>query len=353
VHRLERLINLVAALLHAERPLTAEELRYRLPGYAEDHGTFRRAFERDKEALRDLGIPVVLEPVDDAAQPGVMGYRIPKEAYYLQDPGLAPDELAALHLAASAVRLDGANGVAALWKLGGELAEQGPSGPGSGSGGPSGPGSGMSGPSGLGSGMSGPSGPRSGMSGPSGFASASGPAVAALPGTAHLAPVFAAISARRRIGFSYRGRARRVDPWRLSFRNGHWYLAGHDHDAGEERMFRLDRIESDVAATGDEGAFDRPPHVGVQPPPWEMGAEEALTARLLVDAGQAAWAAAHVGPDAVEDWRPDGSVVLAVRVTNRDAFRSFVLGFLDHAEVLGPPALRSEMVEWLERLCRS
>jgi proteasome accessory factor B len=191
------------------------------------------------------------------------------------------------------------------------------------------------------------------MSGPSGFASASGPAVAALPGTAHLAPVFAAISARRRIGFTYRGRARRVDPWRLSFRNGHWYLAGHDHDAGEERMFRLDRIESDVAATGDEGAFDRPPHVGVQPPPWEMGAEEALTARLLVDAGQAAWAAAHVGPDAVEDWRPDGSVVLAVRVTNRDAFRSFVLGFLDHAEVLAPPALRSEMVEWLERLCRS
>ena len=31
-----------------------------------------------------------------------------------------------------------------------------------------------------------------------------------------------------------------------------------------------------------------------------------------------------------------GSVVLAVRVTNRPAFRSFVLGFLDHAEVLGP-----------------
>jgi predicted ArsR family transcriptional regulator len=55
VHRLERLINLVAALLQAERPLTAEELRNRLPGYAEDHGAFRRAFERDKEALRDLG----------------------------------------------------------------------------------------------------------------------------------------------------------------------------------------------------------------------------------------------------------------------------------------------------------
>jgi proteasome accessory factor B len=302
VHRLERLINLVAALLHAERPLTAEELRHRLPGYAEDHGAFRRAFERDKEALRDLGIPVVVEPVDEVTQPGVVGYRIPKEAYYLEDPGLAPDELAALHLAASAVRLEGASGVEALWKLGGELAEQGPA-----------------------------------------------PAVAALPGTAHLTPVFAAISARRRIRFTYRGRPRRVDPWRLSFRNGHWYLAGYDHDAGEERMFRLDRVESDVAPEGEDGAFERPPHIGAQPPPWQMGGDEALTARLLVDAGQAAWAASHVGPEAVEDRRPDGAVVL----TNREAFRSFVLGFLDHAEILDPPELRADMVDWLQDLCRS
>ena len=316
VHRLERLINLVAALLHAERPLTTEELRNRLPGYAEDHGAFRRAFERDKEALRDLGIPVVVEPVDDAAQPGVVGYRIPKEAYYLQDPGLAPDELAALHLAASAVRLEGASGVEALWKLGGEVEDLGRNG--------------------VWSGVAAPA-----------------PAVAALPGTVHLAPVFAAISARRRLGFAYRGRKRQVDPWRLSFRNGHWYLAGYDHDAGEERMFRLDRIESDVQATGEEGAFDRPALGGSQPPPWELGGDEPLVARLLVDAGQAAWAAGHVGPEAVEEWRPDGSVVLAVRVTNRDAFRSFVLGFLDHAEVLGPPELRAELVEWLEHLART
>lgn len=305
MHRLERLINLVAALLHAERPLTAEELRDRLPGYAEDKGAFRRAFERDKEALRDLGIPVVVEPVDEGGDPGVVGYRIPKEDYYLDDPGLAPDELAALHLAASAVRLEGASGVAALWKLGGEVAEEGPA-----------------------------------------------PAVAALPGTAHLAPLFAAISARRQVTFGYRGRVRRLDPWTLSFRNGHWYLAGHDHGAGEERVYRLDRIESDVEATGEEAAVERPASGdGVLPPPWELGGDEVRTARLLVHAEQAGWAAGHVGPEAVEEWRPDGSVVLAVRVSNRDAFRSFVLGFLDHAEVLGPPELRADLVEWLEGLC--
>jgi len=302
VERLERLINLVAALLDADQPLTADDLRHRLPGYAESDGSFRRAFERDKEALRDLGIPVVVEPVD-AAEPGVLGYRIPKEEYYLHDPGLAPDELAALHLAASAVRLEGASGVEALWKLGGEVAEGGPA-----------------------------------------------ATVAALPGAAHLAPVFAAISARRPVAFTYRGRTRRMDPWRLSFRNGHWYLAGHDHDAAEERVFRLDRIESEVVPAGEEGAFERPPHAGSQAPPWEMGTDEALTARLLVDAGQAAWAASHVGSKAVEAWQADGSAILAVRVTNRDAFRSFVLGFLDHAEVLDPPELRAEMVGWLQSL---
>ena len=67
-----------------------------------------------------------------------------------------------------------------------------------------------------------------------------------------------------------------------------------------------------------------------------MGEGEPVVARLLVDVDQAGWAVGFVGADAVEERRDDGSVVLAVSVTNRPAFRSFVLGFLDHAEVLGP-----------------
>jgi predicted DNA-binding transcriptional regulator YafY len=43
----------------------------------------------------------------------------------------------------------------------------------------------------------------------------------------------------------------------------------------------------------------------------------------------------------------DGTTYLKLRVTNRAALRSFVLGFLDHAEVLGPPEVRDEIVEWL------
>ncbi|HEX2274816.1 MAG TPA: WYL domain-containing protein [Acidimicrobiales bacterium] len=304
MHRLERLINLVAALLEAPRPLTADELRDRVPGYAAERSAFRRAFERDKETLREMGVPVVVEPVDEA-QPGAVGYRIPKEAYYLPDPGLAADELAALHLAASAVRLEGADGVEALWKLGGEVAEAGPA-----------------------------------------------AAVAALPGQRHQAPLFAAISERRRVAFAYRGKPRTVEPHRLSFRNGHWYLSGTDLGSGDDRSFRLDRIESAVEVGDQAGVFER--RAAAAPaPPWEAGTAEPVEAQLLVDGDQAGWAAGHLGADAVGERRPDGSVVLRVRVTNRDAFRSFVLGFLDHAEVVGPPDLRDEMIAWLEALCRA
>lgn len=302
MERLERLINLVAALLDAERPLTADELRNRVPGYADSDATFRRAFERDKEVLRELGVPIQLELVD-AGPPRLEGYRIPRESYELADPGLDPDELAALHLAATAVHLEGARGVEALWKLGGAVAEAGPA-----------------------------------------------PPVATLPGAAHLGSLFRAISERRVARFAYRDSetTRSVDPYRLSFRNGHWYLAGLDHDRAAERSFRLDRIRSDVEIGETAGTFEPPRVAGPPAPPWQMGDDAPVEARVLVDAGQAGWVLGQLGPAALEQRLPDGSVIVRLEVRNRPAFRSFVLGFLDHAVVLGPPALRDEMIAWLE-----
>ena len=89
--RLERLLNLTAALLNTDRPLTAAELREQVPGYPEgDKATFRRAFERDKEALRDMGIPVLTTEIP-GSEPPELGYRIRRADYALRDPGLTPD----------------------------------------------------------------------------------------------------------------------------------------------------------------------------------------------------------------------------------------------------------------------
>ena len=306
MNRLERLLNLVAALLDAGRPLSRAEIQRRVPGYGEGESA-RRAFERDKDALRAMGIPVVLEPLDGDHAEGAEGYRIPPEQYRLPDPHLAPDELAALHLAASTVRLGAAgddgpgDAATAIWKLGGATG-------------------------------------RAGRDAP----------VAALPGSEHLPVLFAALGERRTVRFGYRSTERTVDPYRLSYSGGHWYLIGHDHDRGQDRNFRLDRIDS-APRPGPPQAFERPAaRPGPAPAPWRMGDEEEVEALLLVDADQAGWAEARTGGAAVRERRPDGSVVLALPVTNRAAFRTFALGFLDHAEVLGPSEVRADMLAWLD-----
>src|SRR5256886_15473515 len=75
----ERLLGLVVCLLSTTRYLTAEQIRQAVPGYPEQDELFKRMFERDKEDLRDLGVPLetgVNHPFDDDP-----GYRIRQQAY--------------------------------------------------------------------------------------------------------------------------------------------------------------------------------------------------------------------------------------------------------------------------------
>lgn len=305
--KLERLLNLTALLLHARVPVTAEAIREEgALGYPEDLAAFRRAFERDKDELRAMGIPLRVEPVPGRL-PAVDGYRIPREEYALRDPGLTTDELAALHLAASAVQVEGLSPTAGLLKLGGLVGSA---------------------------------------------AEDVGLRVAALPADQNLATLFGAVSSRTPVTLRYRDKDRRLDPYRLEFGRGRWYLSGLDHSHGEERSFRLDRIEGPVALL-DEPAFDPPTRTnppGAARGAWELGGEEVVVARVRIDPDQASWAVQHVGPDHVVAEEPDGSVVVELPVTNRDAFRSFVLGFLDHAEVVSPPELREDLLAWLAEL---
>ncbi|MFN3217502.1 MAG: helix-turn-helix transcriptional regulator [Acidimicrobiales bacterium] len=294
--KLERLLNLTAALLETERPLRADELRRRIDGYPDNDASFRRAFERDKDDLREMGVPISLEAIP-GSDPPVEGYRVHKSDYYLPDPGLDNDELAALHLAASAVRVEGLGGAAALRKLGGSVEGAGAE------------------------------------------------TIVSVPTDPRLAVIFAAVAARRVITFDYRGERRDVEPWRLDFVRGRWYVTGFDRVRAGERHFRIDRIDGEVAA-GEDAAFERAAGAtGVRMQPWELGDEPPRQARLLVDADQAAWAVHTIGPAAAE--HPDGSVELELTVTNEAAFRSFVCGFLDHAEVLAPPDLRDDLIDWL------
>ena len=300
--RLERLTDLVLVLLHASRPRTLEEIATAVPGYPPSREARRQAFERDKRVLREEGIPIVTEPVDGPEQ---YGYRIDPDAFYLPDLGLAPDEQAALHLAVAGVHLGDPSGRDALAKLGATgVAEARP--------------------------------------------------VASLVPPPALVELFAALRAGAEVHFGYRGARRVVAPSSVRFRGGRWYLVGWDRDRGAARTFRVDRIEGspELGVAGSADVPDGADAADAPLEPWRVVGgdvdDEAEVVHLLVDPVEAPRVVAEVGEGAVEERRDDGSVVLRLGVAGFGVLRSWVLGLLDHAVVVGPPAARAAMVSWLE-----
>ena len=108
----ERLFSLVLTLVATEAGLTKSEILSSVQGYNSryreggDNSALERQFERDKDDIRELGIP--LETVEDPGDPGNnqgLRYRIPKAAYDLPaDITFSPQEMALLRLAATVWR---------------------------------------------------------------------------------------------------------------------------------------------------------------------------------------------------------------------------------------------------------
>ena len=330
--KLERLLNLTAVLLDTRRPLAADELRREVEGYPDSDVAFHRAFERDKDDLRTMGIPLRIERIP-GVDPPLDGYRIPPDEYYLPDPDLSPDELAALRLAALTVQIEGLGepgaGREALWKLGGGQPDS-----------DTGSGAGLSGAGVSGGGVSG--------------GGVSGASVASVPADPALVPLFSGIADRHQVTFGYRSEARTVDPWRLSFQRGRWYLSGFDHLRAGERNYRIDRIEPPIevlaGTTWSTAPSEAPQGRTLQA--WELGEDEPTQVRLVVDASHASGAAKQLGPEVTSSVRADGTVEFVVPVINQLAFRSFLLGFLEHAELVEPTDWRDDLVSWLTALAR-
>src|SRR3954468_2899575 len=99
-HRTERLLNLVICLLSTRSWLTKEQIRTAVPQYADcaTDEAFDRMFERDKEDLRELGVPLVTGS-HSAWFEDEQGYRIDRGAYALPDLEFTAQELAVLGLA--------------------------------------------------------------------------------------------------------------------------------------------------------------------------------------------------------------------------------------------------------------
>ena len=289
----ERVLNLLIYLLESPTPVTADDVRNTVAGYAgQSDEAFHRMFERDKDVLRRLGVPLNRQALD--AWEVNFGYTVDPDEYAVPDPELSEEERVALSVAARMVRLGGSHaGLDALLKLGGIERSVGLE-----------------------------------------------PLGADLGAEADiLGALFGAITEKRAVSFEYRDSSRHLEPYGIAHRRGHWYLVGAG--AQGERVFRVDRIhELDVSEEID--TFTKPKGFNLRSlmdlQPWEAGSDPEVEANIRFDADVAWWAARTLGLD-----RPEGDLVANVPVTNRDALVGWILSFGVSAEVLGPQEIREEI----------
>jgi proteasome accessory factor B len=324
MNKAERLINLIAMLLEANRPVTLERIRSSIPGYQQSTmASFKRMFERDKSDLREMGVPIHVEHVDAFGEE--VGYRSPKKEYYLPEIEFTQEEKVALllvnRLSTGEVIPLSRETHSALLKLSPDL--------------------------GAGSRMGQPASPPWRFGAPSGSVE-------------DLTDLWGAVAERRTVRFTYRSlgggeeRERSLDPYGLYFDQGAWYMVGYCHLREEIRSFRVSRIQSGVELdrSQDEGPdFERPPDFKLEDYarilPWEFeeGSEYQAVVRF---SPKIAWLVERDLGD-VYRFKPrkGGGGTLYVRVRNEEGFLNWVLSFAEDAEVISPPELREKVKDRL------
>lgn len=310
--RVERLTNLLALLLETTQPMTLVEIAGEMGDqYPPTLANLRANFERDKAALREIGVPIETTVlIGDHA--GMSAYWIDRQRYELSDLDLDPAETRALQMAFAAVRSSSGAAITAgeeaLWKLGTERVDAGLA------------------------------------------------VTAVVPELPSLPTLRDAIARRATVAFRYHDRDRLVDPFGLLLRDGFWYVLGRDHRHDEQRTYRVDRVQGSVAVREPDGAFERPagfdPRTAFSSEAKHFGVvgEDARTARVRVSAERAVIVERGVGVDRVVHRASDGSIDIDVPCANIGAFGSWVLGLMDHAEVLGPPDVRDAVRARLQAL---
>jgi proteasome accessory factor B len=312
--RTERLLSIVVLLLSTRRYLTAEQIRAAVHGYPDAEDAFKRMFERDKEELRDLGIP--LETGVNNVLDEEPGYRIKKQDYELPEIHLEADEAAVLGIAArvwQSAELAGA-AAGALLKLKAAAA---------------------------GTGLEDDQQPRPGIE----------PRLT----TAEPAfgPLLEAVRDRRPVTFNHKapGRSdatrRELEPWGVVNRRGRWYVAGHDRTRDATRVFRLSRIEGPVKMSGPAGSITVPADADVRElvKAWDVVPPRDHEAVLRVRSGAGYGVRRYAKTDT-----PDGDGWDRVTVQFGDVpwYAEYLASFGPDVMVVGPPDLREAVISRLK-----
>jgi proteasome accessory factor B len=318
--RTERLLNLVLCLTSTQRAVPRESLREVIPGYSESASdtSFQRMFERDKDDLRSLGIPV--ETVS-TAEGEVIGYLIPQDSFWLPKLNLTPQQIAILGLAAQAwsQAAIGTRATHAVRRL--EAASVGPR--------------------------------EHDHDGDA----ASNIVWAAQPTAAEraLPALWEAIRTRTAVSFDYRGlrdvtaHTRNVHPWGVIGKAGGWYLVGWDIDRNDSRVFRTSRMTSIPVLQGQPSAYQIPSADIMRMV--EIDAEVTPTIRAIVALAPGAGArirraGQHLSK--TEESIPPGWDLLQVNNVDEADLVAQVAAIASQARIIEPSDLHKQVVDHLE-----
>lgn len=300
----ERLVNLTVVLLDARVPQTFAQIKRKLRAYEQDDAeSARRMFERDKDALRQLGVPI--DTRDLGGLSDEQGYIIDREAYALPDIAFTAEEVAALSVALQVTGEESARlGLTKLVTRQPDPADH---------------------------------------DRPSTHVALGGQAVADLS---------EAVVERRAVRFGYRRgdgqeTQREVHPFGVASRRGRWYLVGEDRDRGEVRAFRLDRMTGPPKAAGDPGAYEIPEGFSAREH-IEGPVEEPVDAVVAIHP-DVAWEGIGRGGTWLET-RDDGWQRQRFASVQPFRLQTWVLGLGEHAVVEEPASLREAVVRHLERV---
>ncbi len=311
VDRTERLLNLVICLMASGSPVARSRIRTSVHGYgdASSDTAFERMFERDKDELRSMGVPV--ETVSDASGE-ILGYRIDREAYALPAEHWSLAERVALALAARTWSAAVEGPGLAQAKLEPLLDDPG---------------------------------------------ALSMPPASITSSDAALFPLMRSVREKRPVSFDYLGAqdshaSRRViSPWSLVLTDGRWFLTGHDHDRVDQRTFRVSRIVGAIDNQTPMTSFVEPPADFSATPDDKVGDSSAAEALVIARHGQGARlrSAAIEGHEVQISEGQRGSL-LRVRFHTSEELMSAILAAGPGAWVVEPAELRAEVVAVLTRL---
>lgn len=312
----ERLLNLLITLLVQRRPIAKERIRELLyPDSRPD--AFEKMFERDKEELRSLGVPIEVATIDPLFEDEV-GYRIPPEAFALPEIELTPEEAAVVGIASrvwqhATMAQATTDAVRKLSAAGIDV-----------------------------------------------DLDALGIAQPLLPADEpSFETCWIAVCERMAIEFDYQRPGadaptrRHVQPWGVVRYSGRWYVVGYDSDRGAERVFRLSRVQGEVRTVGQPGAYDVPADTDVHDITRRLAPPTTTeTVVLLVREGAAHGMrrtadrvdAGVAGPDERTGW---DRVVVRRRA---QGLVDEVLSYGPDVVVLEPAAIREQVVGRLARV---